>query len=130
MKVDFRQVQQRGDGDCGVACFAMFTGESYERCRELLRFKANAGTSEAQMIGALAYHFDVRVSRTDGWADAVPGILTVPSLNMPGRLHFVVWTGSEVLDPQQGMAGQRAYTKEMLSYAVVSQIYSHDIEAL
>lgn len=132
LRVKFEQVQQRGDGDCGIACFSMITGESYDFCREKIfkNFKSNQGLTECAMLGALAYHFGVHVALTNGWVDSMPGICTVPSLNHPGLLHFVIWTGTDVLDPQAGMPGMRAYTKEMMRFAVVSQIYSFDIEAM
>lgn len=133
----FNHVRQRGTGDCGLACLAMMVGMSWDDTLAVVFkgiFDHQPGMSDAQLMGALGFHFGLNVNKADGWLQVIPGICSVPSLTKPGRLHYVFWTGRRVMDPQDGNKIGDAkwtlapiYTDEMMHHAVFSQIYSLQI---
>jgi len=101
-------VKMREVGDCGPACLATVTGDNLDDiiawARELER-PDSWGTSALNDPAMLEY------LRTHGYPDAQqvtnnpnpPAILVVPSLNIPGLLHYVVWSDERtVLDPSLG----------------------------
>lgn len=106
---EFTHVQQRTSWDCGIACIAMMAGTSYLQAADkfsvLKGFMDSAPLNGLQVdtiVGCLAFGFGIPANTCDGLIEPVPGILQVPSLNNPGTLHYVFWTGKEVLDPAKG----------------------------
>jgi len=94
-----RVVRQRRDADCGVACFAMVLGVSYEEAAEAL-ITANGPVSKGlymtslQRAAALLKRTLKKVRRFDV-EDAV-GILRVENET---RTHFVVLHDGHIIDP-------------------------------
>ena len=105
-------VTQTAKGECGPACLAMVLEETLTDVMLDFPDCARDGVSDAEMVEYLAKHgvaalssvtWPCRrcVSQGDSYA-RVPGIATVPSLNHPGLLHFIVWDGETWLDPSPG----------------------------
>lgn len=101
-------VQQTQKGECGAACLAMVLDLSLEAVlREVRDMHEDEeaylewGLVPEDMIEVLFQHGIVaRESVTR--PDERPAILTVPSLNYPGLLHYIVWDGGRYLDPSPG----------------------------
>jgi hypothetical protein len=96
-------VKQEKFGECGLACIAMVLGCSLEEAREKCGdFDWSNGVNSKSIISLLAQN---RIAALESltWPDAsIAGILTVPSLNHAGVLHFIVWDGEKYLDPANG----------------------------
>lgn len=102
-------VKQRAFGECGAAAIAMVLNcDIADVVVEINRGLARNGLSlqtdgiaETEMVEYL------RMKGRDARAvlqrpDSRPAILTVPSLNHRGLLHFIVWDGERYLDPATG----------------------------
>lgn len=93
-------VQQRRFGECGAACLAMVLGLDLDHVLREFPDLTN-GICEDDMIQYLGCH-GVPALASVAWPSlSISAILTVPSLNHPGVLHFVVWDAASqtVLDP-------------------------------
>jgi len=101
-------IKMRAIGDCGPACLAMITGVelddviAWARARERTYAYGTAALNDDDLLDYLHEH---------GYPDArqvtsspePPAILIVPSLNVPGLLHYVVWADERtILDPSLG----------------------------
>ncbi len=99
-------VKQREFGECGIACLAMVTGLDYDTVKEIIDDPAVAtyGIRTEQMLVALHQAGFTNPHEIFGVPadEARAAILTVPSLNHPGMLHFIVWDGSNYFDPSAG----------------------------
>lgn len=89
-------------GDCGPACLAMVLGKTLEDVTKDFPDRYHRGVSEEEMVGYLADHKVPSLASLVWPHRSVPAILTVPSLNHLGLLHFVVWDGTQILDPSEG----------------------------
>ena len=100
-----RLIKQENFGECGLACLAMVLGQSLDEVRSNARAAGRTvekyGLDSADMIHYLK-HFGLTEAREVLERDEQPAILTVPSLNHLGFLHFVVWDGERYLDPSSG----------------------------
>jgi hypothetical protein len=101
-------VKMREVGECGPACLATVTGDDLD---EIIAWAKSIERSYAYLTSALNDDDMVNYLHTHGYPDAhqvtsvpdPPAILIVPSLNIPGLLHYVVWSDEQViLDPSQG----------------------------
>lgn len=95
-----RLVKQRKFGECGAACAAMVLGWSLD---EVLAKIGNtqAGITNARLVEFLISN-GVQCIESLAHPGNVPSILTVPSLNHPGLLHYIVFDGEQYLDPACG----------------------------
>lgn len=106
-------VQQKDDYSCGVACIAMVTGKPYDEVRALV--SEHSIGLHPRDVDFLLGQLGVEYSRLmyPELCKCVPHIITVPSLNIVGGLHYVVADVSEgvlcVLDPQRGREGRKFY---------------------
>ena len=105
-----RLVQQVKKGECGLACIAMVLGISLEEADKIAqRVLGTAGGCWGEY--GLMDREMVRILKDQGLADAkasldwpsfeTSAILTVPSLNYSGLLHYIVWDAEaqQYLDP-------------------------------
>jgi hypothetical protein len=101
-------VKMREIGECGPACLATVTGDDLD---EIIAWAKSIERSYAYLTSALNDDDMVNYLRMHGYPDAhqvtsvpdPPAILIVPSLNIPGLLHYVVWDNERViLDPSPG----------------------------
>lgn len=91
-------VKQEAFGDCGPACVATVLGWSLQKARDVLGDSLR-GIDSLAICDVLSEN-DVPAMESLVWpSSSIPGILSVPSLNYPGLLHFIVWDGAEYLDP-------------------------------
>lgn len=110
-RFELQHQQQPTDHTCGQTCIAMLLGVPVE--------KVTAIWGECGMTRAEVYH---ALERCCCWWNAflfdlmtVHGhyLVTVPSLNNPGGLHYVVVRrdedGERVFDPQRGRPGKLFY---------------------
>lgn len=93
-------IKQRKFGECGVACLAMILDKTYEEILEYFNHKdfTNSGIGPDEMISCLE-HFGKSGAKEYLHYQLGPAILTVPSLNHVGFLHFIVYDGENYLDP-------------------------------
>ena len=129
-------IRQKDDVTCGIACAAMVAGVSFDVARRKRRKPITNGISSREMsrlLSDLGVKFQRRmhpeIRRT------CPHIITVPSLNVVGGMHYVVmffdgrWN---VLDPQRGRKGKKFYSRNaddpegvpLTSFAEVIRILS------
>lgn len=92
-------VKQEKCGDCGPACVAMVLGCSLNEAKEYLRHEDGQGVTSGQIIGCLAGRGVPAIESLEWPTTKIPAILTVPSLNNPGLLHYIVYDGRQILDP-------------------------------
>ncbi len=97
-----RLVKQKKKGECGPACLAMVLGieldEAIVLSEEVAGFRRDCGLNDLEQAAVLESR-GLRARRTLDWNWREPAILTVPSLNHRGILHFIVWDGERFLDP-------------------------------
>ena len=93
-------VKMREFGQCGAACLATVLGVSLDDALALVA-PEYVGTTSKTLLRALreSGYSDAAEICTDAPDPFPPAILTVPSLNHAGLLHFLVWDGEQVLDP-------------------------------
>jgi hypothetical protein len=97
-------VHQIYSGECGLACAATVLGLTLDQViveyrqlyPQLDQYKN--GVLDDELVVLLTNHglSNVRCSLT--W-NLEPAIVTVPSLNYRGLLHYIVWDGTDWLDP-------------------------------
>jgi len=91
-------VKMENPGDCGPACLAMVLDKTLDQVAVDFPDR-HVGVTADQMIAYLAAHGVPAMSSLTWPSSQIPAILTVPSLNHPGLLHYVVWDGKQLLDP-------------------------------
>ncbi len=95
-------VQQKQKGDCGPACLATILGLTLQEVLEDFPKARIKGVPPLEMIDYLTNR-GVAAMESITWPCVnsvnVPAIVTVPSLNNLGLLHYVVWNGVQYLDP-------------------------------
>lgn len=115
--IDIEIVQQRSDWDCVIACLAMWTGRSYEEvlavASELdpkLRFEGRGvdGVLKQDIMKRFNMYSAVMMSAYS----CLRGILSFPSLNVPGGAHAVYYDGRYIHDPQTDRPNRKWYPKE------------------
>lgn len=113
-------VQQRKDTDCTVAALAMFCNKDYGRIVALLDEEAKADYDNNKGMNSVSQYevcdkldMEVYFYSLGDFDKSKPAILSVPSLNNEGN-HAVVWTGTELLDPNTGREGKCVYRKDKL----------------
>lgn len=106
------QVNQRTPSDCMVACLQMVTGHQYENLVSLIehyndRVPCTPQTS-VKILRSLGFNHARRV--LDFFISDVV-ILSVPSLNLEGKTHAVVWDGriQKLFDPNFEKPGKKFY---------------------
>jgi hypothetical protein len=101
-------IKMRAVGECGPACLATIVGAelddvvAWAHARERSYSYGTAALNDDDMLEYLHEHGypDARQATS---ALEPPAILTVPSLNVPGLLHFVVWDEErQIVDPSLG----------------------------
>lgn len=102
-----RLVRQQEFGQCGAACLAMIVSESLaEVAGDVEQFYgirlAKAGMSSGEIVDFLSRRGFSEPREVLERPDLRPAILTVPSLNHLGLLHYIVWDGERYLDPTCG----------------------------
>ena len=95
-------VQMEMPGDCGPACLAMVLGVSLGDVTPDFPDRRRRGVIDQEMVDYLGSRGVVAIRSMDWPDDRMPAILTVPSLNFPGLLHYTVWDGARLLDPSRG----------------------------
>jgi hypothetical protein len=101
-------VHQRRKGECGLACLAMVAGCTIEESAELFKDlfpeidPGEVGVTDEEMVVVMRRLAMPNVRRSVDRPDWRSAILTVPSLNHLGLLHYVVWDGERYLDPSPG----------------------------
>jgi len=99
-------LKQRNTWDCSICCMAMATGRSYEDVLEVYlsspddarRWELGIGTSTTSVLRVLTL-LGWKPVMTHGVALSYVGIVSVASINFPGKLHHVYWDGQKVMDP-------------------------------
>ena len=94
----FELVMQEKVGDCGPACVAMVLGCSLSRARGILPRDKNGATYSSDIVECLCQNGVPAIESIVWPRCSVPAILTVPSLNHVGLLHFILWDGERYLD--------------------------------
>lgn len=102
-------VRQRRKDDCVIACLAMFLGYSYENVWD----KSPKGIPRTlkdyeKKIQQLGINPIVFVPHTLDTLD-VDVLITLPSLNVLGALHMLVYLDGRVYDPNQGRKNKKYY---------------------
>ena len=92
-------VKMKRVGDCGAACLAMVLGRTLAEVIGTFPERLKKGIGEREMVDYLSANGVPALSSMEWPSLTVPAILTVPSMNHPGLLHYVVWDGEKVLDP-------------------------------
>jgi len=125
----FKMVKQRGNGDCGIACLAMVLGKPYEEIKTYID-DTSEGTDSIFVKDVLTHYGKKNVREELHYKFGKPAILTVPSLNHPGLLHYIVCDGEKKwLDPS---IEKRVYPNDgpivngRLKIYVASAIYWED----
>jgi hypothetical protein len=101
-------VKQKGFGECAVACISMVTGKDYNLVLDgiatLYKIKPHLeGINCLQVVGYLQKYSEFKTVREVIYPYyASSAILSVPSLNHVGLLHFIVWDDKRYLDPSLG----------------------------
>ncbi|MFL5785879.1 MAG: hypothetical protein ACJ76H_14775 [Bacteriovoracaceae bacterium] len=108
-------VPQRSDYDCTIATIAMWTRLEYDQV-ELVALKNGWSRTSGLLsgiqdkvlrdLGILPY------TLFNNWT-GVPGLLSVPSLNVEGGAHAVYFDGQHIIDPQRGRSGKKAYGAQL-----------------
>lgn len=97
-------VRQEHFGESGMAAVSMVTGQPIDWVRkstpELIVTTAGLGVDRVVSFLQRSGLEHARVSHEVRAGD--PAILITASLNYPGLMHYVVWTGEELLDPSGG----------------------------
>jgi len=98
-------IKQKKFGQCGPACLAMVLKCELDAVVLNLerggRDLATTGMTDQEMVEFLQDQ-DVECYISMERAPDQPAILTVPSLNHPGVLHYIYWDGKEYHDPGSG----------------------------
>lgn len=97
-------IKQRTDCDCGVAATAMYLGCSYEEAVKTLT-RATGGLWTVKL--PVNFSTELLALRYAGHPSAIvaeidsdkPAIMSVLSINLPGKLHSVYWDGADIFDP-------------------------------
>jgi len=118
-----RLVVQKYDYSCGVACLAMWLGKTHKKvkdkyfpCYDLDR----AGIIEIALLGVLTEN-GIKAVQYPNLIHRVPGILSVPSLNLKGGQHYIYYVNPRLLyDPNKGRPGKKFYTAKDLENTRVS----------
>jgi ABC-type bacteriocin/lantibiotic exporter with double-glycine peptidase domain len=99
-------VTQEHKGECGPACIAMVLGltldEAIERAERLLEGVKvrDYGMCDDEMVELLKLNGFEHARSSTSWDAASNAILTVPSLNYHGLLHYLVYDVQDgYLDP-------------------------------
>lgn len=102
-------VRQRRKDDCVIACLAMFLGYSYENVwdkypkgipRTLKDYE-----KKIQRLGINPIVFTPWIEETLD----VDALISLPSLNVIGSLHMLVYREGRVYDPNQGRKNKKYY---------------------
>jgi hypothetical protein len=111
-------VQQRYDWDCVIACLAMWTDRSYEQVYHDIanmypteKF-VDRGIDGSQTDALMAKYGMLRAITMEAWS-GTRGILSFPSLNIPGGSHAIFYDGRNIHDPQKGREGKKWYEKDL-----------------
>lgn len=97
-----KMVKMKKCGDCGPACLAMVLECTLEEAWEMVRATPTGGVVPEEMVKALVDHGVPAIEASVMPHHTVGAILTVPSLNHPGLLHYIYWNGEEIFDPTNG----------------------------
>lgn len=105
----YQLVQQRTDGDCAVACIAMFAKVSYDTViKDCFEGRDPYGVNCPEEAAALT-KLGIYGASVPRFVDSVAGILTVPSLNTRNQWHAVFTDGEKLFDPQNGRESKKFY---------------------
>jgi hypothetical protein len=89
-------------GDCGPACLAMVLGCTLEEAWSMVNASPAGGVVPEEMIKALRKNGMGAIESLVIPHPSCLAILTVPSLNHRGLLHYIYWDGHDILDPTNG----------------------------
>lgn len=109
MGMDF--VQQREEWDCAIACMAMLSGMPYETVKQDAAelFGPEQSVSLDGDAFLLFKKYEIPTIVIPVLYGGVDALLSVPSLNNPGRLHVVFYFEKKIYDPQSGRTGKKFY---------------------
>jgi len=98
-------IKQRHQGDCGVACLAMFLGKTYEQVEGCIQFaiKRNPpidGMNNVEIARVLR-QYALNPMQIYTLLPDVPAILSVPSLGTKKKFHYIYWDGKNMYDPSR-----------------------------
>lgn len=130
-----RNVMQQHPRSCGIAAVAIVSERSYEEVHAMFPDNADGVGSDGlhAMLTACGVWYDRRLDASICAGEI--GIVTVPSLNIPGGMHYVVLqvppspdgqpvpaSKIVVYDPNRGREGRKCYgsepgDQELLSWA-------------
>lgn len=115
-------VQQRYEYDCVIASAAMWLNKPYEEIADMLQklgYERNPdsrqGVSSIEQYKMLR-KFGMHPITIDTAFGGVPGILSLPSLNVPGGAHACFYDGKDIYDPQTGREEKKHYPLQIENY--------------
>lgn len=107
-------IKQRFSWDCELACVAMWCGKTYDEVYKM----AFEIEPQGKFVGrGVDTHLKERLLRHYGKIPAIvlhaysgiKGILSFPSLNIPGGGHALYYDGKSIFDPQFGNQDKKFY---------------------
>jgi len=126
-----KYVKQDNGPTCGVACYAMLTGITFEKARKKLKKRMNDyGLKTIDMVKALrAVNYKItgsgrlRPSGNRSWNDLPK--LTLVKVRPDGcpmrHWHWVVWNGKKVYDPVRGVILPEKYKYDPISFIEIKE---------
>ncbi|MCK5601938.1 hypothetical protein KAR91_08720 [Candidatus Pacearchaeota archaeon] len=103
-------VNQHDDKSCGAACMAMLTGEPY---KDILNDASDYFLMSECLKKLRDCGFDAFVVIGTGYFAEDTILMAVPSLNVSGGMHWVVFDKGIVYDPQKGREGRQSYASKL-----------------
>lgn len=92
-------IKQRTPYDCALACLVMVIGQDYDHVRSKIP-DTGEGMYTNEILDTLdAFDIEWDYSKEVPVSDKDTFILTVPSKNVEGRLHSIVYHHGKVYDP-------------------------------
>jgi ABC-type bacteriocin/lantibiotic exporter with double-glycine peptidase domain len=100
-------LRQKRDDDCGIACVAMLAGVTYERAKSKIFGDRDIELTQAPMLRDALRELGRKPARgvvplrgRDYRTLEHPALLKVNPRKGGMEWHWVVWTGSRILDPK------------------------------
>lgn len=133
-------ISQKYKYDCGVACLAMYTGESYNTIKTEYfddnDFNKFVMSNVEILTAMLNLGYSCVVEDTEitpqRWAELkdTPMMVVVPSRNQKNGLHMVYWNGEQVFDPtnETKKYSTRRFLKRVQNDEVFSAFYCTEEE--
>lgn len=97
-------IHQRHPYDCQVACAAMLFHMEYDEALSLILKHLDGNLEDAvpnETLILAGRELGMKLMYISGTMFKLPSIVTVPSLNIPFRLHSVFFEGGKIYDPSR-----------------------------